>query len=172
MNREYAKLGALLHLQEKNTDPTLDLSLEAYIKTTREALRNAIKNHDKNGLTDAEIEKLVENISKEEFENKSPYDLAREFIENKTQAQEQQQVASLSTPTPKITQGEETFDEKVTRLMKEGLSLGQIKEAHPELDVLVPKEFEAEALGRNNTTEQAKNIEVVEQNEFGLNGGV
>ena len=141
MNREYAKLGALLHLQEKNTDPTLDFSLKAYIKTTREALGNAIKNHDKNGLTDAEIEKLVENISKEEFENKSPYDLAREFIENrnKTQAQEQQQVASLSTPTPKITQGEETFDEKVTRLLKEGLSLGQIKEAHPELDVLVPK---------------------------------
>ncbi|HGO5853357.1 TPA: hypothetical protein ACK3JH_000193 [Mannheimia haemolytica] len=148
MNREYAKLGALLHLQAENTVSTLDFELKAYIEAAKELLKKAIKNHDKNGLTDAEIEKLVENISKEDFENKSPYDLAREFVENRNRTQTQEQK-------------KETFDEKITRLMKEGLSLGKIKEAHPELDVLVPKEFEAEALGRNtNVAEEMKEEQI------------
>lgn len=161
-----------MHLQAENTDSSLDFSLKAYIEKTREALREAIKNHDKNGLTNAEVEKLVENISKEGFENKSPYDLAREFVERrgKTQTQEQQQVASFSPPTPKTTQGEETFDEKVTRLMKAGLSLGQIKEAHPELDVLVPKEFEEEALGRSVNVAEEMKEEQIRQRNFSLEG--
>lgn len=157
LNREYAKLGALDALYHNSQDENLKTVLEVYIEKQRDILRVEYKNKYKNELTDAEIEKIVNNLTSSDFENTDPYKFAGRIIEaKKTETQEQQQVASLSTPTPKITQGEETFDEKVTRLMKEGLSLGQIKEAHPELDVLVPKEFEAEALGRNNTEDKDK----------------
>lgn len=162
-NLAYSKFTSLVMLRNEiksqdENDPKVGVinnTIDIMINKIYEAIKKDI-NQDVNK---EELKKCLENLKADELERFSVYGFYNNVY-----------LPSVNKEN-KIAPKQETEQEMLDRLVKEGMSLGEIKEKYPQLDKLVAKEHEAVALNQENANQQTKeNIteKQMEQDDFGL----
>ncbi|QLB41174.1 hypothetical protein [Mannheimia pernigra] len=169
---------SISNLQDGNQAKFNDVNL-AYSKfTSLVMLRNEIKTQDENdpkaGVINNTITIMIDKIYEAIKKDINP-DVNREALEKSLENLKADELERFSVygfynnvylpsvnKENKIAPKQETEQEMLDRLVKEGMSLGEIKEKYPQLDRLVAKEHEAFALG--NVNEQTKEVEIKEEN--------
>lgn len=140
LNSVYSKLSALITLKQDNlTDSQLILMLDPHIEKMKKEVIKAYQESHNMAYEDAE--KFVSRLTPEDLKQFNAY-----------KAYEHYQLNSMAMKPSK----QETEQGMLDRLVKEGMSLGEIKERYPQLDKLVAKEHEAVAFNQENANEQTK----------------
>lgn len=169
INRDFSKITSLImmrnEIKAKNPDDPLVNILNTNINIMMPKVAASFRKDIDPKITDEEVNKLFENLKEEDLNRYSAYGvyhnvyLPQKQNENTKNNENKDSRENIPAPSQKAL---------LDKLLKEGMTLGEIKEKHPELDVLVAKEFEAVALGKNIESKEELINKQNEQEDFGL----
>lgn len=171
INRDFSKITSLImmrnEIRAKNPDDPLVDILNTNISIMMPKVAASFRKDIDPKITDEEVNKLFKDLKEEDLNRYSAYGvynnvyLPQKQNENTKNNENKDSLENIPAPT----QNQKALLDK---LLKEGMTLGEIKEKHPELDVLVAKEFEAVALGKNIENKEELVNKQNEQEDFGL----
>ncbi|MEG9530092.1 hypothetical protein [Mannheimia indoligenes] len=172
INRDFSKITSLImmrnEIKAKNPDDPLVDILNTNISMMMPKVAASFRKDIDPKITDEEVNKLFKDLKEENLNRYSAYGvynnvyLPQKQNENTKNNENKDSLENIPAPT----QNQKALLDK---LLKEGMTLGEIKEKHPELDVLVAKEFEAVALNKENVSEQTKEAQIENKNfEIGV----
>lgn len=169
INRDFSKITSLImmrnEIKAKNPDDPLVDILNTNISMMMPKVAASFRKDIDPNMTDEEVNKLFEKLKEEDLNRYSAYGvynnvyLPQKQNENTKNNENKDSRENIPAPSQKAL---------LDKLLKEGMTLGEIKEKHPELDVLVAKEFEAVALGKNIESKEELVNKQNEQEDFGL----
>ncbi|HGO5853388.1 TPA: hypothetical protein ACK3JH_000224 [Mannheimia haemolytica] len=170
INRDFSKITSLImmrnEIKAKNPDDPLVDILNTNISIMMPKVAASFRKDIDPKITDEEVNKLFKDLKEEDLNRYSAYGvynnvyLPQKQNENTKNNENKDGQENIPAPSQKAL---------LDKLLKEGMTLGEIKEKHPELDVLVAKEFEAVAFNKENVNEQRKEDVLNQENiEMGI----
>ncbi|MEG9481541.1 hypothetical protein V6W59_04520 [Mannheimia sp. HC-2023] len=170
INRDFSKITSLImmrnEIKAKNPDDPLVDILNTNISMMMPKVAASFRKDIDPKITDEEVNKLFKDLKEEDLNRYSAYGvynnvyLPQKQNENTKNNENKDSRENIPAPSQKAL---------LDKLLKEGMTLGEIKEKHPELDVLVAKEFEAVAFNKENVNEQRKEDVLNQENiEMGI----